>query len=137
MTAQCLAGPWSNEATACFAKMKTDELGNCVALLSEAQRGEVFDELKGTDRASVAIALLKLDRLTLGVPECDRFVATVIRVLGCEAMPVDTRVNLGVEASDLLPLPAKAPASARQRMGTVCQASLDTLKREAATIGCL
>ena len=139
MTGHCVEAPWSSAAIGCFAAMKSEDLGRCIGLLAPAQRDVVFDELKGTDRASVAIALVKLNALKIDIAACDHFVATVALVLGCEAMPLDTRVQLGIETADFWSLPTNGhlPAAAQQRMATVCQTSLDTLKREASSIGCL
>lgn len=135
----CSEAAWPAPAIACFATMTPDDLQRCAQLLSDAQRGAVFEALGGTDRGSVAVALVKLAGMQTGIAECDHFVATVALVLGCDAMPIETRVQLGVETADSWSLPAspRLTADMRARMGASCQRSLDALVAHAHGLGCL
>jgi hypothetical protein len=138
MRERCLDDQWPVAAITCFAGMKAGELGRCAKLLDDGSRNAVFAQLGGTDRASVAVALARLFDLKVGIAACDQFVATVALILGCDAMPVEMRVQLGLETSDFWQLPTKnLPATAATRMATVCQTSLDTLTKQAATVGCM
>ncbi len=138
MRERCLDDQWSEAAITCFATMKSGELGPCANLLDDRQREPVFAQLGSTDRASVAIALAKLYDLKIGIAECDQFVATVALMLSCDAMPLETRIQLGLETSDFWSLPTKnPPPEAARRMATVCKSSLETLSQQAATVGCM
>ena len=136
---QCTSLGWKPAAIACFSAMAAGELARCTHELDDTQRDAMFGVLAGSDRASVAIALVKLANLQVaGIGECERFIATVERVLACDAMPLPTRASLGAETADMWSLPVDhLPASARQRMAAVCQQSLDALTGEAARLGCL
>lgn len=135
---QCLAGPWTREAMACFATMKTDDLGRCSKQLDDKQRLAVLEVLRGTDAAALAIALVELQELKTNVPECDAFVATVAVVLGCEAMPLAERVELGTETASFWQLPTQNLRPDMQaRISTSCKQSLDGLIAKAKGLGCL
>ncbi|MCX5747828.1 MAG: hypothetical protein NT062_35640 [Proteobacteria bacterium] len=135
---QCNAQAWSPRAIACFTTMKAPDLAACVHELTDPQRVAVFEALAGTDQASIAIALVKLQTLQVGVPECDAFVGTVAVVLGCEAMPLAQRATLGSETADFWSLPSSnLRADLQQRMATVCKRSLDDLIVQAKALGCL
>jgi len=134
----CLAAPWRREAIKCFATMKTDDLGRCAKELDDKQRKGVLEVLRGTDAASLAIALVELQELKTNVPECDSFVATVAVVLGCDAMPLAERVELGTETASFWELPTQNLRPDMQaRISASCKQSLDGLIAKAKGLGCL
>src|SRR5262249_54694740 len=107
LRAQCAEQTWPVSAVDCFATMAEGDLGRCSAALSDAMRERLFAALAGdgSDRAGLAVARARLGRLQVGVPACDRFITTVSVVLTCEAMPLDTRVQLGNETAEFWSLP--------------------------------
>jgi len=139
MQGLCSDESWPTAAIDCFAALgaegKSDELGACVKQLPEASRTRVFAQLDGS---SVAIVDARLASLSVGIAECDRFVATVRSVLVCEAMPLDKRVQLGAETADFWSLPTQnLPPDAQHRMAAVCGQSLASLQQQAAGAGCM
>ena len=138
MHLRCVEDAWSREAMACFSGMNDDELARCARLLPEAPRGELLALLgDGGGREAIEVARVRLGELQVGVDECDRFVAAVSSVLGCEQMPLDTRVQLGNETVDFWNLPTSGLSEdAHHRMAEVCGASLATLQAEASSAGC-
>lgn len=138
MDDRCAYDRWPARAVDCFAEMGEGELARCATLLGDSERGAMFGVLVGgSDRAAIEVARLRLQSLELGVGECNRFVAAVANVLGCEQMPVAARVQLGNETAELWDLPtAGLPADAQRRMAEACGSSLALLESEASTAGC-
>jgi hypothetical protein len=139
MQGLCTDENWPTPAIDCFAALgaedKRDELGACVRKLPEASRIKLFAQLDGS---AMAIVDARLASLSVGIAECDRFVATVRSVLGCSAMPLDRRVQLGAETADFWSLPtSNLPADAQKRMAAVCGQSLAALQQQAAGAGCM
>jgi hypothetical protein len=117
------------------------DLGRCAGELGDKQRRTLFAVLRGAlgnDRAELAIAIARLQNISLGIPECDDFVASVGRILECEEMELSTRVSLGTQTVDLWSLPdaVKLPADAIKRMAAVCAQSRGQLEQQAAGAGC-
>jgi hypothetical protein len=140
MLRRCHADAWPAPAVACFAKMTLDDLGRCARELTEPAREAMFGVLGlgEPDRTAIAIARAKLADLAVGIAACDQFVSAVARVLTCERMPLDMRVQLGNETADFWSLPTHdLPTDARDRMAAVCGTSLQALEQHAAAIGCL
>ncbi len=74
---------------------------------------------------------------TVGVGECDKFVAAVAAVLTCESMPVEARAQLGNQTADFWDLPTHGlPADAQRRIADACDASRAQLEQEARDAGC-
>ena len=141
MQGLCTDENWPTPAIDCFAALgargddKHDELGACIRKLPEGSRTKLFAQLDGT---AMAIVDARLASLSVGIAECDRFVATVRSVLGCAAMPLDRRVQLGAETADFWSLPtSNLPADAQKRMAAVCGQSLAALQQQAAGAGCM
>lgn len=140
MRGLCLDDRWIQASIACFAKMSEDDLGRCAGTLTKPARERLFDAIGGTgdDRAAIAIAQARLGDLAVGVAECDSFVKTVARALGCEGMPLDQRAHLGNETADFWSLPtANLPEEATRRMAAVCGESLTFLRKQVADAGCM
>ena len=138
MDARCEDDRWEGVAIECFATMHEGELARCAKLLGDGSRGAMLAEISGGGgRAAIEVARVRLGQLALGVGECDRFVAAVTTVLGCEQMPLDARVELGNETSEMWDLPTQGlPEDAQRRMAEACGVSLRELQTEAANAGC-
>jgi hypothetical protein len=158
---RCVEDAWPMEAVDCFAMMTEGDLGRCAGQLPEASRDRMFatlgsgghatsagsDHADGADDAgtasgsssmSIAISLSKLQRLHVGVPACDAFLATVQRVLVCQHMPLQLRAQLGAEAVDFWSLPTSGLSPAvQQKMSEVCGKSLATLSQAAIAADCM
>jgi hypothetical protein len=136
----CARDVWPTTAIDCFATMTPDDLGRCAALLSDGSRNAVFALLEGNELspASIAVARAKLSVMHVGIGACDRFIAAVSAALTCEAMPLETRVQLGNETADFWSLPTKGlPADAEAKMTTTCNTSLQSLQQHIASFGCM
>lgn len=136
----CLDDHWSVAAIECFARLREGDLGLCAGELAPKPRDRLFDAIGGTgdDRTAIALAQARLHGLTVGVPECDSFVTAVARALGCEAMPLAQRAQLGNETADFWSLPTtNLPEDAQKRMAAVCQESLVFLRKQVADAGCM
>jgi hypothetical protein len=140
MRGLCLDDKWSTPSIECFSKMTEDDLGRCAGTLAKDARERLFEQIGGSgdDRTAIAIAQARLTDLKVGVVECDNFVTTVARALGCEGMPLEQRAQLGNETADFWSLPTdKLPASAATRMAAVCDESLTFLRKQVADAGCM
>ncbi len=138
--ARCVEDTWSTDAIECFATMHEDDLGKCAGELGESSRDRLFAALGGgyDDRTAIVVAQARLVNLEVGIAECDRFVTTVARALGCEQMPLEQRAQLGNETADFWSLPTKnLPADASRRMSEVCGKSLTYLQQQVAAAGCM
>ncbi len=136
----CVDDTWSTEAIECFATMHEDDLGKCAGELAESSRERLFAALGGgyDDRTAIVVAQARLVNLKVGIVECDRFVTTVARALGCEQMPLEQRAQLGNETADFWSLPTKnLPADASRRMSEVCGKSLTFLQQQVTDAGCM
>jgi hypothetical protein len=140
MRGLCLDDKWTVAAIDCFAKLREGDLGICAGELEPKARDRMFDALGGTgdDRTAIALAQARLHGLKVGVPECDNFVTAVVRALGCEAMPLAQRAQLGNETADFWSLPTtNLPEDAHRRMTAVCEQSLGFLRKQVADAGCM
>lgn len=139
MQSRCNDDAWPSTAVECFAEMAEDQLGKCAGMLEMTDRERMFGVLAGDyqGRTAIAIAVAKLANVHVGIAECDRFVAQVSKVLGCEAVPIETRVQLGNDTADFWSLPTKKlSADAQKRMGVVCSESLSKLNTIVSTDSC-
>lgn len=138
MDGRCQDDGWPAEAVGCFARMGDDDLPRCAHLLPAAARDAMFALVAGGGgRAAIEVARLRLDGLEVGVGECDRFVAAVATVLGCEQIPIDARIQLGNQTVDFWNLPTSGLSlDAQRRMAEVCGASLAELQQRATGAGC-
>lgn len=140
LSGRCASDTWPASAIDCFATMAEGDLGRCSRELPDKQRESLFAVLAGDEPtlAGLAVARARLANLQVGVAECDRFVAAVATTLTCEAMPLDTRVQLGNETADFWSLPtARLSAADLQRIGAVCGQSLASLEQQTVSYGCM
>lgn len=136
---RCEDDAWPSAAIDCFATMQEGDFGRCASALPEQSREAMFDVIAGNEpsRAGIAVARIRLEQLSVGVPACDRFVASVLTVLACEQMPIAMRVELGNETAQFWSLPTdRLGADDVQRMSDVCDKSQLTLRQQAAGVGC-
>jgi hypothetical protein len=136
---RCTDDSWPSTAIDCFATMREGELGKCSRDLAERSREGMFAVIAGSEpsRAGLTVARARLEQLAVGVPACDEFVTAVSAVLACEAMPLETRVNLGNETAQFWSLPtARLQADDLKRISDVCGQSLLTLQQQSAGVGC-
>jgi len=141
LRARCIEDQWSADAIDCFTKMAPDDLGRCAGLLDEKRRDKLFTVIGGsastTDRATLAVAIAKLQAMKSGIPECDSFFSSVERILGCNEMPIQIRIQLGNETVDSWALPtSRLPADAIKRMAIVCDQTRGELEQRAVGAGC-
>jgi hypothetical protein len=137
---RCTEDSWPSTAIECFATMREGELGACSKSLPEESRESMFAVLAGSEpsRAGLTVARARLEQLEVGVPACDKFVTAVSAVLACEAMPLETRLDLGNETAQFRSLPtARLGADELQRISDVCGQSLMTLEQQATGMGCV
>ena len=137
---RCASETWPASAVDCFATMAEGDLGRCSRSMTDRTRESLFALLAGgeSDRAGLAVARARLDRLSVGVAACDRFITAVSTVLTCEAMPIDTRVQLGNETADFWALPTnRLSMEDLHRMSSVCGESLAALEQQAIGVGCM
>ena len=131
MRTRCNEDAWASVAVDCFAELTEDTLGECAGKLDKDDRERLFGVLAGDyqGRTAIAIAIARLHNIKIGIPECDQFVAQVTKVLRSEAVPIETRVQLGNDTADFWSLPTtKLSPDAQKRMGAVCNESLAKLK---------
>lgn len=136
---RCEDDAWPSTAIDCFATMQEGAFGRCARELPERSREAMFGVIAGGEpnRAGIAVARARLEQLDVGVPACDRFVASVLAVLACEQMPIEMRVELGNETAQFWSLPTdRLGADDVQRISDVCGQSQLTLQQQAAGLGC-
>lgn len=141
MKTRCLEDAWPAPAIDCFAKMGADELGHCAGLLDERDRDKLFTALGGGsgygDRTELMLITAKVAAMQTGIPACDDFISTVGRVLACDYMPIDARLQLGNDTADSWALPtSRLPADAIKRMTLICDTSRQDLEQRAVGAGC-
>jgi len=141
MKSRCIEDAWPVAALDCFARMGEDELGHCAGMLDEGDRDKLFTALGGGsgygDRTELAQLTAKVAALQTGIPACDDFISTVGRVLACDYMPINTRIQLGTEAAESWALPtSRLPADAIRRMTLICDQSRGELEQRAVGAGC-
>jgi hypothetical protein len=139
LRAGCESDSWPTAAIECFATMREGDLGRCSQELSERSRESVFGVLAGNEpsTAGIVVARARLEQLHVGVPECDRFVTAVSNVLACDAMPLETRINLGNETAQFWSLPTeRLRADDVKRIADACSRSLLSLAQQSASVGC-
>jgi hypothetical protein len=134
--ARCADDRWPDAAIDCFAIMHEGDLGACASKLAEEARHQLFAALGGTDEAAVAIAKIRLADMHVGVAACDALFVAAREFLGCEAIPIATRAEVGPQIADSWDLPDKLPADAQARMTTVCDQSRQALVQQSVTAGC-
>ena len=136
MRARCADDRWADDAIDCFATMREGDLGACASRLPEEARHQLFAALGGTDEAAVAIAKIRLADMHVGVVACDELFAAAREFLGCEAIPIATRAEVGPQIADSWDLPDKLPADAQARMSIVCTRTRQALVQQSVTAGC-
>ena len=140
LRARCSSEPWPASVVDCFATMVEGDLSRCSGALPDKQRETLFAVLAGSDptRAGLEVTRARLANLQVGVPECDRFVSAVATTMTCEAMPLDTRVQLGNETVDFWSLPTdRLSVGDRQRIAAACGQSLASLQQQTIDYGCM
>ena len=141
MKSRCVEDAWPAGAIDCFAKMGEDELGHCAGLLDQRDRDKLFTALGGGsgygDRTELMLITAKVAAMQTGVPACDDFISAVGRVLACDFMPIDARIQLGNDTADFWALPTSGlPADAVKRMTSICDQSRVDLEQRAGGQGC-
>lgn len=139
LRARCESDTWPTSAIECFATMREGDLGQCSQELSDRARESIFGVLAGNEpsAAGIVVARARLDQLHVGVPECDRFVTAVSNVLSCDAMPIETRLDLGNETAQFWSLPTdRLHAEDVRRIADACTQSLMSLAQQTAGAGC-
>jgi hypothetical protein len=137
---RCLEDDWSAGVVDCFATMSEGDLSKCSRTMTDDQRDPMFAVLAGNDggRAMLYVTRARLDQMTVGVPECDRFVNAVSAAMTCEALSVEERVQLGKETADFWSLPTtRLSTGDLQRISVVCGESLASLEHHAHGAGCM
>ncbi len=138
---RCVEDAWPAPAIDCFAKMGEDELGHCAGLLDERDRDKLFTALGGGsgfgDRTELALITAKVAAMQTGVPACDGFISSVGRVLACDYMPIDARIQLGNDTADFWALPTTGLSGDMiKRMTLICDQSRVELEQRAVGAGC-
>ena len=140
MKIRCLEDAWPGAAIDCFAKMGADELGHCAGMLDESDRDKLFTALGGGagygDRAELAQVAAKVASIQTGIPACDDFHLVLGRVLVCEYMPINTRIQIGTEAADWSLPPTGLSNDMVKRMTQVCDVARGELEQRAVGAGC-
>jgi hypothetical protein len=137
---RCLEDRWTGAVVDCFARMAEGDLGKCAHTMRDDQREPMFAVLAGNGggRASIYVTRARLDRMQVGVPECDRFVHAVSAAMTCEALSVEDRLQLGNETAEFWSLPtSRLSGEDRSRMSEVCGTSLASLEQHALDAGCM
>jgi len=137
---RCEDDVWPSSAIDCFATMEEGAFGRCAGALPERSREGMFGVIAGGEpsRAGIAVARARLEQLSVGVPACDRFVASVLSVLACEQMPIEMRVELGNETAQFWSLPTdRLGREDLQRISDVCDQSQLSQQQQTAGIGCV
>lgn len=146
MRAHCTDDRWPDFAIECFATMRPGDLGHCAAQLPDGPRDRLLAELVPGDldredatealggdaqaTRTVANAEAELASLQVNIAECDRFIGAVRNVLACDAMPIGSRAELALEASDVWSLPTHdLPPEIVARMSAACTAQLAELQK--------
>ena len=139
--ARCALDGWSPAVIECFATMSPDELGRCAGALPAPARDALLAVLGGTDRddeVALDTIVTRLAALQIGVSVCDRFVAAVTTMMGCDRLALADRVALGTETLDFWTLPtSKLSADGQARVSALCGASLQALQQQATDDGCM
>ncbi len=136
---RCTEDQWPAAAIDCFAEMAEGELGKCSRDLPEAIRDTILAALAGKEPGgNLVVTRAKLERVQVGVPECDRFVTAVTSVLSCEKLALEERLQLGNETADFWSLPtSRLSVEDKQRISDVCGQSLASLEQHAHGVGCM
>lgn len=135
---RCMEDSWPVAAVDCFATMAEGELGKCSRDMPDDMRETIFAALSGKEQTSIYVTRARLEQLSVGVPECDRFVAAVTTVLTCERMAIEDRLQLGNETAEFWSLPtSKLSREDKLRISEVCGQSLQSLERHALGAGCM
>jgi hypothetical protein len=138
LRARCMEDSWPVAAVDCFATMAEGELGKCSRNMPDAMRETIFAALAGKEQANLVVTRARLEQLTVGVPECDRFVAAVTIVLTCEHMAIEDRLRLGNETAEFWSLPtSRLSREDKLRISEVCGQSLQSLEQHAIGAGCM
>lgn len=131
---QCAKELWTADARACFSDMQSGELGRCATKLSDHSRDTLFalfaDLGDNDDRTQIALAEARLDALHVNIAECDQFLGEVRGVIACDALPTNTRAELGREVSGVWSLPTQnLPEAAQRQMAQACSTQLAELEQ--------
>ncbi|MFT3696914.1 MAG: hypothetical protein QM831_27480 [Kofleriaceae bacterium] len=137
MRGRCTDDHWSVDAIDCFATMHEGDLVHCAQLLPEESRHAMFTTIGGTSETAVAIARIRLSGMHVGIDACDALWTTAVNFLRCEAIPLETRAEVGPQIADSWNLPDKLPADAQAKMAQVCVSSQKTLVQQAGVAGCV
>jgi hypothetical protein len=137
MRVRCATDAWPAAAIDCFATMHEGDLGRCARRLDDRSREAMFAVIGGDrGRGAITVARARLAGLSIGVADCDAFVAAVTALLDCERVPVEARVELGNETASMWHLPSELSADAHARMSAACAESLAELQARAVGAGC-
>ncbi len=144
MRARCQQDEWSQHAINCFAALASDEaesdLAVCVGRLPIEQRASLLGEIKGAQpdqTAELAEVVAKLGALQVGIASCDRFVAAVAKMMDCESLGADARIQLGTETIEAWNLPMhKVSLQDKAKLAGACTQSLASLERHATDLSC-
>ncbi len=136
---RCLEDLWPAAAVDCFATMAEGDLGKCSRGMPDAMRETIFAALSGKHQyGTIYVTKARLEQLTVGIPECDRFVSAVTTVLSCEKLDLDERLQLGNETAEFWSLPtSRLSEEDLRRMSQVCGQSLASLEQHAIGVGCM
>lgn len=135
---RCVEDRWPTAAIDCFAEMAEGELGRCSRDLPDSVRESIFSTLAGNAGGNIYVTRARLERVQVGVPECDRFVVAVTTVLSCEKLALEDRLQLGNDTVELWSLPtSRLSVEDKQRISDVCGQSLASLEHHAHGAGCM
>lgn len=139
LRARCMEDLWPAAAVDCFATMAEGDLGKCSRDMPDAMRETIFAALSGKDQyGTIYVTRARLEQLSVGIPECDRFVAAVTTVLTCNKLGLDERLQLGNETAEFWSLPtSRLSEEDLRRMSEVCGQSLASLEQHAISVGCM
>ena len=149
MRTRCQRDEWPQLAIDCFARLASDsadaatgesEIATCVGRLPIAQRAPMLLEIRGEQpdqTAELAEVVTKLGTLQVGIASCDRFVAAVTRMMDCQGLAMDARIQLGNETVEAWNLPMhKVSLQDKAKLAGACMQSLESLERHATALAC-
>jgi len=138
---RCKEDAWSRAVIECFdALTSEDGVERCIGLLPEAQRAPVLSDIRGAQAdqaAELADVTAKLTALAVGIASCDSFVQAVTRMMTCEALDAEARIQLGTETAEAWSLPmARLSVQDKAKLAAACHQSLSSLQHHATDLAC-